>query len=129
MTRRELCALLVAFVPMAFAGTLIAQHVAQLSGAWDVTISNPNGDPLRERWFMEQRGTKVTGTVRTQRGDEVPVEGTVDGNKVNLTALPKTPNGERRELKVTATVEGDTGQGSMRIGDSDRKWSAKRAGS
>src|SRR2546423_12833 len=99
MTRRVWYSSLAAVLAIVASLVLNAQRPATMAGVWDVTISNPAGDPLREKWTLQQHDAAVTGTVLTQRGTEVPVKGTLGRNKINLTVMAKMPNGETRELK------------------------------
>lgn len=108
---------------LAFAGVASAQTAA-LGGTWDVTIKGPNGN-ISEQWVVQQDGNKVTGNVKNGN-NEFPLEGTVDGNKIDVHVTAKGPNGERH-LEIIATVAGDSITGKITQNGMDRDWSAKRA--
>ena len=101
-----------------------APQAANIGGTWDITIQGPNG-VINEQWVVTQQGNSVTGKVKNGN-NEFPLEGTVDGNKIDVHVTAKTPNGERH-LEVIATVSGDSIQGKITQNGMDRDWSAKRA--
>ena len=109
---------------LAFAGVASAQKAAALGGTWDVTIQGPNG-AINEQWVVQQDGNNVTGKVKNAN-NEFPLEGTVDGNKIDVHVTAKGPNGERH-LEVIAVVDGDSIKGKITQNGMDRDWSAKRA--
>lgn len=120
------CACVCALV---FALAAAAQDAPKLTGNWEMTFETPRGN-MTQTWVLEQTGNAVKGTLKATRGDrtiESPVEGTVDGDKVTLNVTRETPNGDKRTMTYTGTVSGDTMKGTVKFGENDREWSAKRA--
>lgn len=124
MKRNTIIVVVLGFVAMTLAGIASAQQPAKLVGTWDITIQGPNGE-IHEQWIVMQDGNKVTGNVKNANA-EFPLEGTVDGNKIDVHVTAKGPNGERH-LEVIATVDGDSIKGKITQNGMDRDWSAKRA--
>jgi hypothetical protein len=56
---------------------------------------------------------------------ESPIEGTVDGNKISFTIERETPNG-KMTMTYSATVDGDSMKGTVKIRDNEREWTAKK---
>jgi hypothetical protein len=87
---------------------------ADVTGTWTMTVETMagTGNPV---FKLTQKGSDVTGTYQGQLG-EADVKGTVKGNAVELTY---TINAQGMELKVvySGTVEGDTMQGKVALGD------------
>lgn len=97
------------------------QKPANVAGDWNVTIRMPNG-PIAEEWTVQQKGTVVTGTAKTQHG-QLPVAGTIEGAFFRVAVK----DGDK-EYKVRATVDGASMDGSVTVGVGDAHlWFAKRA--
>ncbi|ATY10161.1 carboxymuconolactone decarboxylase family protein [Amycolatopsis sp. AA4] len=83
-------------------------------GKWKITFTHPAGskDLLLD---LATDGTKVSGSIfDTQLKITVPiVSGTVDGQKVDFTALVTDP--ARFEVSVTGAVDGDAFSGSVTV--------------
>lgn len=116
-----LCFLAVAFAQLASSQA----KPANVAGKWDVTVTMP-GQSVSEQWTVQQTGNKLTGMVKTPDG-EMPMTGEING--VNFRGYLK--NGDK-DVKVVATVSGDTIDGAVTIGNHGSKdekeylWSAKR---
>jgi hypothetical protein len=96
------------------------QKPANVAGDWNVTIRMPNG-PVSEEWTIQQKGTAVTGTARTQHG-ALPVSGTIEGAFFRVAVK----DGDK-EYKVRATVDGAAMDGSITVAVGDAHlWFAKR---
>jgi hypothetical protein len=97
------------------------QKPANVAGDWNITIRMPTG-PVSEQWTIQQKGTAVTGTAKTQHG-ELPFSGTIDGEFFRVAVK----DGDK-EYKVRATVDGAAMDGSVTVGVGDAHlWFAKRA--
>jgi hypothetical protein len=59
-----------------------------VTGAWDITLSMPNGSVLGLA-VLSQDGPKVTGMLGAALTDMFPVEGTWDGDKLTIVARPR----------------------------------------
>ncbi len=110
---------------MAFALVAAAQAPAKVDGSWDLTMQGPNGG-FTQTVVFQQDGNKIKGTAKGRRG-ESPLEGTIDGNKIQFKITRQTPNGEQRTVEYTGTVDGDSIKGTMKMGDTEREWTAKRS--
>jgi|HubBroStandDraft_6_1064221.scaffolds.fasta_scaffold1717904_1 hypothetical protein len=124
MNRKAFFPALLGSLVLTFAALAMAQQAGKLGGTWDITIQGPNG-AIHEQWIVTQDGNKVTGDVKNGNND-FPLEGTVDGNKIDVHVTAKGPNGERH-LEVIATMDGDSIAGKITQNGMDRDWAAKRA--
>jgi hypothetical protein len=113
-----------AIFAMAFALAAAAQDMAKVDGSWELTMEGPNGS-FTQTLTIQQDGAKLKGTAKGQRG-ESPLEGTVDGNKIQFTITRHTPNGDRA-IEYNGTVSGDSIKGTVKFGENEREWTAKRA--
>jgi hypothetical protein len=104
--------------------TLVAQEApANVAGNWEMTSEGRNG-PMTQTLTIKQDGATIKGTLSGQRG-EAPFEGTVAGNKISFTIKRETPNGTFT-LEYSATVNGDSMEGTVHSERFDRKFTAKR---
>jgi hypothetical protein len=104
--------------------TLVAQEApANVAGTWEMTSEGRNG-PMTQTLTIKQDGATIKGTLTGPRG-EAPFEGTVAGNKVSFTIKRETPNGTFT-LEYSATVNGDSMEGTVHSERFDRKFTAKR---
>jgi hypothetical protein len=109
-----------AIILLLSAAVLFAATPASVAGKWNVTIRMPGG-PFMEEWTVQQKGAMVTGTAKSQHG-ELPVSGTVEGAFFRVSVK----DGDK-EIKVRATVDGDSMDGSATFGVGEsRLWFAKR---
>jgi hypothetical protein len=98
-----------------------AEKAANVAGTWNVTVRMP-GRTANETWTIQQRGNVVIGTAKADRG-ELPVTGTIEGAFFRV-ALK---DGDK-QVKVRATVDGDSMDGSITFGVGDAHlWFAKRS--
>jgi hypothetical protein len=96
-----------------------------VTGDWEMTMKGPRGERTRDIKFV-QEGEKLTVTMPGFRGEEITAEGTVKGNKIEWSITRNTPRGEFT-VSYTGTVEGDTMEGEVRMGDfGTREWTAKK---
>ena len=122
MRRVTVVSAAVCMVVLAFTMIAAAQG-SKVAGTWEITMQGRQG-PMTNTLTLEQDGNKLKGTLKTQRG-ETPLEGSVEGNKVNFTITRETPNG-KFEQNFTGTVEGDTMKGTVKMGEREAEWSAKK---
>jgi hypothetical protein len=107
---------------------LAAAPQSSVSGKWAGTISGqrPDGTTSNEAalLILEQKDKSITGTVGRDEEDRHPiVKGTIDGNKLTLTAR-NTRND--REYQLELTVENDELKGTIVIGDHKGEVHAKK---
>ena len=103
---------------------LVAQEApANVAGTWQMSSEGRNG-PMEQTLTITQDGTTIKGTLSGPRGD-APFEGTVAGNKISFTIKRETPNGTFT-LEYSATVNGDSMEGTVHSERFDRKFTAKR---
>jgi hypothetical protein len=104
--------------------TLVAQEApANVAGTWEMTSEGRNG-PMTQTLTIKQDGATIKGTLSGPRG-EAPFEGTVAGSKISFTIKRETPNGTFT-LEYSATVNGDSMEGTVHSERFDRKFTAKR---
>ncbi len=111
-------------VGLAFSLVAAAQEPAKVAGNWEMSMEGPRGT-MTQTLALEQDGKNLKGTLKGQRG-EAPVTGTLDGNKITFTVTRETPNGTRT-MEYTGTVDGDAMKGTVKFGQRDVEWTAKRA--
>jgi hypothetical protein len=100
-----------------------AQDAAKVGGTWEMTSQGRQG-PMTSTLTIDQTGNKFKGTLKGARG-ETPIEGTVDGNKIAFSIERDTPNG-KMTLNYTGTVDGDAIKGTVKVGENEREWTAKK---
>lgn len=122
MTRNARRALAVVLVTIVVAGLGASQQTARLAGTWDVHIEHYTGRVVNEQWILTQDGASVTGKVVVS-SREYPLEGTVDGTKINfkVTVRPDSFN------IFLGTVEGDSIKGEIKKLNDDGTFAATRA--
>ncbi len=109
---------------LAFSVLATAQEPAKVAGNWEMSMEGPRGT-MTQTLTLEQDGKNIKGTMKGQRG-ESPVEGTVDGNKINFTVKRETPNGTRT-IEYAGTLDDDAMKGTVKFGEREMQWAAKRA--
>jgi len=99
---------------------MAAEEPAKVDGKWEMSSQGRNGT-MTQTLMIQQDGSTIKGTLTGRRG-ESPLEGTVDGNKVNFTVKRQTPDGDTFVMEYHATVNGDSMKGTVhneRFGDHD----------
>jgi len=129
MKRTAIC--LAVIFALALAGVVTkADEPAKVAGAWEMTSQGRSGNTMTSTITFEQDGNKIKGTIKRQgpQGNtmEQPFTGTIDGNKISFTTEFTTPNGDKRTAEYTGMVDGDTIKGTVKTGQGEREWSAKR---
>ncbi len=98
-----LCVLFVAVVaPLA---------AADVTGAWQVTITKPEG-AITGKASFKQDGQSVTGWVGPSESDPIPITGTVKGDKLTLKTHPQ-PGRTVAFDQCVVTVNGDKMVGTI----------------
>jgi hypothetical protein len=119
--------LVLAFVSgflLVWAGNLLAAETpVNVAGNWELSREGRNG-PTTEALTIAQDGSKITGTLKGQRG-ESKFEGSVTGNKISFTVKLETDNGTFT-MEYSATVDGDSMKGILHTERFDRDFTAKR---
>ena len=100
-----------------------AQDTAQntsatgVSGNWQMSWTDKNGDPKQGTLQLTQDGSSLSGTFQGPRAS-APLTGSIQGNQISLTA-----KAHGREVSFTGTVDGSKMSGTTGQGKS---WSATR---
>jgi hypothetical protein len=98
-----------------------AQDAAPVTGKWNVTISM-RGQKITEQWIIAPSGDNLTATIKGPDGEmKVPCE----QNGFTFRSDFKNSGGD--VIKVRAGLGDDRMDGSIRIGDKEYLWFAKRA--
>jgi hypothetical protein len=124
MKKNAIWLVALAIVGLAAAVATAAQENAKVDGNWDLSMEGPNGT-FTQSLAIQQDGGKIKGTMKGRRGDS-PLEGTVEGNKIHFTVTRQTPNGDRT-IEYNGTVSGDSMKGTVKFGENEREWTAKRS--
>jgi hypothetical protein len=82
---------------------------AKAAGKWQMSLESPHG-PMTAGLDMKQEGGKLTGTCSSDHLGTIPINGTVDGEKISFTIQvtdgPKlTFNGTIADNKITGTSD------------------------
>ena len=102
----------VAFIAWVLAAGVAAQ--ATLTGEWAMSFTTPRGGRSEYTLYMTQEGPRLTGHLTSEYG-ETPVKGSVNGDEVKL-AWSIMENGKPLDISVTATVKGDSLNGTIKLG-------------
>ena len=121
--KKILTVVMTVLVALLVVGPVQAQDV-DITGKWETTRETPRGTMTTTFTFL-QEGTKLTGTVGSQRGDSDITNGSVEGNKITFT-LVMAMGDRTMEMTYTGTVEGDTITGTMQTPRGEQPWTAKR---
>ena len=100
-----------------------AQDV-DVTGKWESTRETQQGT-MTTTFTFEQDGSKLTGTLGSQRGDMEISDGTIEGNKISF-KLVMTRGDRTIEMTYSGTVEGDTITGTMQTPRGEQPWTAQR---
>ena len=123
MKRSRMVLGLLLVMMLALSLVAVAEDAAKVGGTWEMTSQGRQG-PMTSTLTIDQSGNKFKGTLKGQRF-ETPIEGTVDGNKISFTVERDTPNG-KFTLNYTGTVDGDSIKGTVKMGENEREWTAKK---
>ena len=108
MTRTAFATLVVSAV------VAVVAAQASLTGEWAMSFTTPRGGRSEYTLYMTQEGPRLTGHLTSEYG-ETPVKGTVNGDEVKL-AWSIMEDGKPLDISVTATVKGDSMNGTIKLG-------------
>lgn len=99
---------------------LAAEAPANVTGAWNVTVSGAAGN-AEQTLNLKQEDNKITGTFKGPR-QSGPLEGTVEGNNIAFHVATRVP------IDYTGIIEdADTMKGTLTGNGKTGDWVAKRA--
>lgn len=99
------------------------EKAADVAGAWDMEQQGRNG-PLHQTLTIQQSGAALKGAIKGPN-DEIPITGTISGNKISFSLKFKGRGGEEIH-EYEGTVTADAMSGTMKVDDRSIEWSAKR---
>lgn len=106
------------------AGPIHPAALANVSGAWTMTVESPMGTRDTNAQFS-QTGEQLGGKMVSPRG-ELPINGTVKGDDVAF-GMNVNMQGQSLQIDYSGKVVGDAMQGTVKFGDyGNGKWTAKR---
>jgi hypothetical protein len=109
---------------LAFAGAVLA---ADISGKWTAQVPGRDGAPQDTTFNFKVEGTKLTGTMSTQRGEAQISDGKVEGDKVSFTVV-RNFGGNEVKLLYKGTIAGNEIKFTREGGQGPaREFIAKRA--
>ncbi len=124
MNRLKVSALAAAITVLAPLAALA--QTTNVAGAWDITLSTPQGDNTVTVTF-KQDGDKVTGTLASPMG-EMPLAGTATAGTLKAVGNFDA-GGQALEMTFTGKVAGDAVDGTVKFGDfGEFPFTGKRAG-
>src|SRR5262249_17887833 len=114
MKRNAILLTVVCMLAVTFAGVAVAQAptTAKVAGNWTATIHTTD-KTMTEQWMLKQDGTKVTGTIKNDKG-ELPITGTVDASVIRGLIT----DGDNH-YQVHLNVDGEDADGTIRMGKNE----------
>jgi hypothetical protein len=124
--RRTIMALVTAaLLCVATAPAALAQaEAANVAGSWQVSMRGQSA-AVSQTLAIEQKGSAITGTIKTQRGDATQIQGTVTGKNIAFTVKRQTPDGEVTQ-QFAGVVNGNSIAGTVTQGQFHVNWIAAR---
>ena len=115
-------AIVLCFMTKALLLLIVSQYAfaAGISGQWNLQIVQFGEESAPARVEFKADGTKLTGTL-----NELKLEGTIEGDRVQITAM--RPDGKEWG-KFDGRMQGDGITGTVRRGKDEFAWKAQRAG-
>jgi hypothetical protein len=104
----------------------VGDEALDVTGAWDVSWEGRQGTRTVTINF-EQDGETLKGSFAGPQGNEVPVTGSVEGDRITFTVSMQSQRGEF-SLTFNGTVEGDAMSGTMSVAQMERPWTGKKVG-
>src|SRR5438477_9204694 len=98
----------------------VCAFAADVSGQWNLHLVRFGEEFGAARVELKTDGNKLTGTL-----NELKLEGTAEGDQVHIRLV--RPNGSEWG-KMEGRVEGDKIAGTVKQGDDEFTWNARRAG-
>jgi len=109
MVLRMKMGVLTAALLLAVVGQAAQAQTADVTGAWDLTITTPDGS-VSGLAILSQDDTKITGMIGPAVTDMFPVEGLWEGNKLIILARPRKGRSTAfAKCELTGTREQMTG--------------------
>ena len=97
----------------------VLASAADIAGQWNLHLVRLGEETGTARVELKSEGGKITGTL-----NELKLSGTLEGEHLRLTAV--RPNGDDWG-KLDGVVNGDSMSGSVKRGDDEFSWNARRA--
>jgi hypothetical protein len=97
------------------------KKIPNVAGNWDSITRMPDKHDVTEQWVITQKADKLMATIKTANGDKM-AEGTIDDVGFFRVDIK---DGDAI-IKVRATLDQDSLDGSITIGKDEHLWSAKR---
>ena len=97
----------------------------RVAGTWNVHIEHYTGRIVDEQWVLRQDGSAVRGTVLV-RDQKYPIEGTVEGDRINFRVTVSTADGARYNVFL-GSVKDQRIQGDIKKENDDGRFTAVRA--
>ena len=120
--RRLSISILSLFVLTAASAMSFAQNASAV-GNWDLTIESPQGKRTVQL-VIKQEGDKLTGLLRSQRGDRPLDSVTVKGNEITF-VMTAQAQGQELVMTYKGTIEKDSMKGDADFGGfAQGTWSA-----
>ena len=120
--RKSLTALTLVFLFTSVAH--LAAQAADVTGAWEVTITSPRGTNTVKATF-KQVGEKLEGVFKRE-ADDVSLQGTVKGKEIKFSYTRRIQDNDL-VITLTGEIEGDSIKGKADFGGfAEGEWSAKR---
>ncbi len=105
--------------------TVSAAAPVSVAGTWKITVETPNGS--RERTLvLKQQGDKLAGTVTGPMDESIPVEDVSVSGKLLRFSVSSARNGQTVKRTYTASVDGDSLNGTIEGGNQTRSFTGKR---
>ena len=120
MKKTQLFGLLLCLFALIAVRQAFAQKIANIAGNWS-TITKMADRNVREQWTIQQSGSQLSGTVKSDHG-ELSFTGTIDD--VGFFRVD-VKDGDV-VYKVRATLDNDSLDGSITMGAKEHIWSAKK---
>jgi hypothetical protein len=98
---------------VALAGVAAAEDPVDVSGDWTLTWQGRQGERTMNATF-EQDGETLSGAVMGPQGNQMPLSGSVKGDKIKFTVKFTTQRGEF-EMNFKGKVEGDSMKGQIAL--------------
>jgi len=112
------------FIPTA-PGTRAQAKPANVAGSWQVSMQGQS-DTVSQTLSIEQKGSAIMGTIRTQQGNAAQVRGTVTKKNIAFTVKRQTPDGEVTQ-QFAGSVNANSISGTVTQGQFHVDWTAVRA--
>ncbi len=86
------------FWAAAWAVMCLCAAAADISGKWVAQIPGRDGATMEQTFLFKVEGTKLTGTVTTQRGEQQISEGTITGDEISFAVVRESARGQMKDL-------------------------------